>query len=302
MDIRQLEILDVIVNKKSFKKAAEQCFVSTSTLTRQIAAMEAEIGFTIFERSAFGVTLTEQGEIFYQQTQGIPLLYESAVSSAREVTKKKRIVRVAIFCYTRNYIIHACEALKARDERLDFSFVSCRLLDNGAALLNRRADLSLLTEIEDADGRFFTLPIFRSCNCVILPEGHPLAGRESVRAEELDGLTILRSSRKAGDKNDREMLKLWERCCPHSSFLDYQHPDQADALCQINGYPIASLSFLEINEGFKRVLIEDSPRVLIGAACRKEDETRYRPLMELFRDYIHENPAFVRAKEKGVVL
>ena len=302
MDIRQLEILDVIVNKKSFKKAAEQCFVSTSTLTRQIAAMEAEIGFTIFERSAFGVTLTEQGEIFYQQTQSIPLLYESAVSSAREVTRKKQIVRVAIFHYTRNYIIRACEAMKAQNERLDFSFVSCRLLDSGAALLNRRADLSLLSEIEDADERFFTLPIFRCRNCVIVSEKHPLAGRESVRASELDGQTILRSSRRTAGKNDREMRKLWERCCPHSSFLDYQHPDQADALCQINAYPISSLSFLETNEGFVRLRIEDAPCVSIGAACRKEDEARYRSLMERFRDYIVSSPTYGTLKERGAVL
>ena len=302
MDIRQLEILDVIVNKKSFKKAAEECFVSTSTLTRQIAAMEAEVGFTIFERSAFGVTLTEQGEIFYQQTQGIPLLYESAVSSAREITRKKQIVRVAIFHYTRNYIIHACEAMKAQDERLDFSFVSCRLLDNGSALLNRRADLSLLTELDDGDGRFFVLPLFCCRNCVIVSDRHPLAGRASVKAAELDGRPILYSGRKTVSKNDRELKQLLERRCPHSALLDYQHPDQADALCQINAYPISSLSFLETNEGFVKLPIEDAPCVSIGAACRKEDEARYRPLMERFRDYIVSSPTYGALKERGAVL
>ena len=163
-------------------------------------------------------------------------------------------------------------------------------------------DLSLLSEIEDADERFFTLPIFRCRNCVIVSEKHPLAGRESVRASELDGQTILRSSRRTAGKNDREMRKLWERCCPHSSFLDYQHPDQADALCQINAYPISSLSFLETNEGFVRLRIEDAPCVSIGAACRKEDEARYRSLMERFRDYIVSSPTYGTLKERGAVL
>ena len=301
LDIHQLEILDVIVNKKSFKKAAEQCFVSTSTLTRQIAAMEAEVGFTIFERSAFGVTLTEQGEIFYQQTQSIPLLYEGAVTSARGITQKKQIVKVSIFGYTRNYIIHACEALKAQNERVDFSFVSCRFLDSASALLNCRADLAPLAELGDTDERFFVLPIFQCCNCVIVPEDHPFAGRETVRAAELNGRTILRSARKTAGKNDRDMRLLWERCCPDSNFLEYQHPDQADALCQINGYPIASIGFLATNPGFCRVRIEDAPYLSIGAVCRAEDEGRYRALMESFRDFILTSPYFYNAKERGIV-
>ena len=44
MDINQLKTLDTIVSMKSFNKAAERCFVSTSTLTRQVTAMETETG------------------------------------------------------------------------------------------------------------------------------------------------------------------------------------------------------------------------------------------------------------------
>ena len=51
MDIGQLELLDVLVQQRSFKKAARQCFVTTSTLARQVTAMEAELGFPIFTRS-----------------------------------------------------------------------------------------------------------------------------------------------------------------------------------------------------------------------------------------------------------
>ena len=101
MDINQLKILDVIVNMKSFNKAAELCFVSTSTLTRQVTALEAEIGFPIFERSSFGVSLTPQGEIFYRQTQSfmkVPSMQHAAQdsgnarsASASSATREKRL-------------------------------------------------------------------------------------------------------------------------------------------------------------------------------------------------------------------
>ncbi len=302
MDIRQLALLDVIVQLKSFKKAAERCFVSTSTLTRQIAAMEREIGFPIFERSAFGVTLTGQGEAFYRHTQAIPLIYESAVNSARSVGWSRRIVRISIFGYTRKYVTRACEALKGENEGIDYSFVSCRLRECSSALLNHRADIAPLTEIQDADERLAVLPILKCRNSVIVSDAHPFAGRECVLTEELDGQTILLSARTMESKNFRAVKRLVEERCPHSVFLEYQHPDQADALCQINGYPILSLNFLEPNDGFHQISLSNAPSVMIGAACRKEDAQENWPLMERFRDYFIHSGDFDCIREGGMIL
>ena len=294
MDINQLKTLDTIGSMKSFNKAAERCFVSTSTLTRQVTAMEAEIGFPIFERSAFGVTLTPQGEAFYRQTLSIPQIYESAVSSARSVGPNRQTVRISIFSYMRKHVTRACEMLKEQNEGFDFSFVSCQIRESGAALLNHRTDIALLTDIQDTNDRLFVLPILHCCNCVIVPVSHPLAKRKEIRSEELDGQTFLLSARAMESKNIRAVKHLLRETCPHSSFVEYQHPDQADALCQINGYPILSLSFLEANDGFRQVLLADAPNVLIGAACRKENLQQYLPLMEHFRDYIIQNDDFIK--------
>ena len=292
MDINQLKILDVIVNMKSFNKAAELCFVSTSTLTRQVTALEAEIGFPIFERSSFGVSLTPQGEIFYRQTQSIPWLYESAVNAARSTGLGKSKVRIGIFSYTRKAVARACEILKEENANIDFSFVSCRFRDSRATLNSHRADLVLLAEIQNTDDRLFVLPVFRCSNSVIVPESHPLARRKGIRISELDGQTILVSAQTTDSRNFRTMRRLLEERCEHSTLLEYQHPDQADALCQLNGHPILSLDFLETNEGFVHLRLLDAPAVLIGAACRKEDCLQYRPLMERFRNHFIRSGGF----------
>ena len=93
MDIGQLELLDVLVQQRSFKKAARQCFVTTSTLARQVTAMEAELGFPIFTRSAHGIVLTEQGEIFYRETRELVRAYKAAVDSGRSADRDHRTVR-----------------------------------------------------------------------------------------------------------------------------------------------------------------------------------------------------------------
>ena len=93
MDIGQLELLDVLVQQRSFKKAARQCFVTTSTLARQVTAMEAELGFPIFTRSAHGIVLTEQGEIFYRETRELVRAYKAAVENGRSADRNHRTVR-----------------------------------------------------------------------------------------------------------------------------------------------------------------------------------------------------------------
>ena len=93
MDIGQLELLDVLVQQRSFKKAARQCFVTTSTLARQVTAMEAELGFPIFTRSAHGIVLTEQGEIFYRETRELVRAYKAAAENGRIANRDHRTVR-----------------------------------------------------------------------------------------------------------------------------------------------------------------------------------------------------------------
>ena len=49
MDLNMLYVLEQLITQGSFKQVAEQCFTSTSTLTRQMNSFEAELGFTLLE-------------------------------------------------------------------------------------------------------------------------------------------------------------------------------------------------------------------------------------------------------------
>lgn len=112
--------------------------------------------------------------------------------------------------------------------------------------------------------------------------------------QELDGQTILIGMRQMGHKNYRNMKKLFDEYCPNSRSLDYQQPKQADAMCQLNGYLIESLSALEPQEGFRMIRIENAQKVEIGAICMKEDEMRYRSLMENCREYYTQHLSALR--------
>ena len=57
MDLNMLYVLEQLITQGSFKQVAEQCFTSTSTLTRQMNSFEAELGFTLLERTPSGISL-----------------------------------------------------------------------------------------------------------------------------------------------------------------------------------------------------------------------------------------------------
>lgn len=64
MDFRILIYFLTIAKERSFTKAAEQLHITQPTLSRQIAALEEEIGVPLFVRSGRNITLTDAGILF----------------------------------------------------------------------------------------------------------------------------------------------------------------------------------------------------------------------------------------------
>jgi len=62
MDLRQLRYFVAVAQHGSISLAAQAVYIAQPALTRQIQALEEELGATVFERSARGVRLTEVGK------------------------------------------------------------------------------------------------------------------------------------------------------------------------------------------------------------------------------------------------
>ena len=64
MELRQLTYFLTAVQTLSFRKAAELCFVAQPALSRQIAALEEELGVALFTRAKQRITVTAAGNEF----------------------------------------------------------------------------------------------------------------------------------------------------------------------------------------------------------------------------------------------
>lgn len=66
MEIRQLTCFLTAAQTQNFRKAAELCLIAQPALSRQIAALEAELGVELFARVKRHVVLTDAGREFAQ--------------------------------------------------------------------------------------------------------------------------------------------------------------------------------------------------------------------------------------------
>ena len=77
--------LQQVAKSGSLTKAADALFISRPALVQQVKAAEAKLGFTVFERTAKGVSLTQVGKIFLEEGSPIINNYEQLYRKCRDM-------------------------------------------------------------------------------------------------------------------------------------------------------------------------------------------------------------------------
>ena len=83
-DWDKLRVFHAAAEAGSFTHAAETLRLSQSAISRQVSALEQEVGVPLFNRHARGLVLTEQGELLYRTAHDVLVKLESVKSRLRE--------------------------------------------------------------------------------------------------------------------------------------------------------------------------------------------------------------------------
>jgi DNA-binding transcriptional LysR family regulator len=78
MDWDKLKVFHAAAEAGSFTHAGEQLGLSQSAVSRQVSALEHELGVALFHRHARGLILTEQGELLYRTAHDVFMKLEAA--------------------------------------------------------------------------------------------------------------------------------------------------------------------------------------------------------------------------------
>ncbi len=105
MNLLHMKYAVEIAETNSLNKAAEHLFVGQSALSRAVKELELNLGVTLFERSAKGMTLTPDGETFIGYARGVL----KQVENIENVFKKKSAVKKS-FSLSAPRSSYICEA------------------------------------------------------------------------------------------------------------------------------------------------------------------------------------------------
>ncbi|MEI9982713.1 MAG: LysR family transcriptional regulator [Aliidongia sp.] len=127
----------------SFSKAAEAESVKTSTVSRYVTALEADLGAALFNRSTRRLHLTEAGAVFYEHAQRILADVEAAREATAALnTRPQGLLRINIpGAFGRRHIVpHLADFLAEYSEiRVDATLtdLTVDLIESGADLAIR---------------------------------------------------------------------------------------------------------------------------------------------------------------------
>ena len=85
LDWDKLRVFHAAAEAGSFTHAAETLRLSQSAISRQVSALEQDVGVPLFHRHARGLVLTEQGEMLYQTAHEVLMKLESVRMRLAEV-------------------------------------------------------------------------------------------------------------------------------------------------------------------------------------------------------------------------
>ncbi|RST88076.1 LysR family transcriptional regulator [Aquibium carbonis] len=87
-DWDKLRVFHAAAEAGSFTHAAERLNLSQSAISRQVSALEHDIGVPLFHRHARGLVLTEQGELLYRTAHDVLMQLDTVRSQLLETTEK----------------------------------------------------------------------------------------------------------------------------------------------------------------------------------------------------------------------
>ena len=151
--MHQLIVFTKVVEHKSFSKAAENIFLSQSTVSSHIQALEKSLNLQLFDRDGRETLLTPHGERLYVWAQKILLLRDKAILDLKEGMMDFRgVVRIAASSVPSSNIIPTMiKHFNQEYPKITFHITESSSKNVADNVLKRAVDLGILGEKYDND-------------------------------------------------------------------------------------------------------------------------------------------------------
>ncbi|MFD8277016.1 LysR family transcriptional regulator [Streptomyces flaveolus] len=217
--VRELRYFAAVAEELHFTRAAERLYVSQPALSKQIRALERQLGAELFRREPRGVTLTEAGTALLPHARRVLADWTEGAAAVRAAQAARRGTLVVGMSTSpgRGGLLPAIRSrfTAAHPEALP-RLRQLSWHDPTAGLADGTADVAFVwLPLPDA-GRYAWTTVAEEPRLVALPDTHPLAARAEVDFADLADEPFLALPPEAGVLRDfwlalDERRALWER-------------------------------------------------------------------------------------------
>ncbi len=202
MELRTLRYFLAVAREENMTRAAELLHITQPALSKQLKALEDELGKKLFTRHSFSIQLTEEGILLQKRAEDLVKMADKITSEF--LTLDDVLGGDVYFGLAESYQIrHLAAAIrKCKDTYPDLHYhITSGDTDQVTEKLDKGIlDFAVLAqEPNTAKYHYLTFPEADLWG-VVMPAGCPLAEKKTIRADDLFGLPLFCSEQ--GWNND----------------------------------------------------------------------------------------------------
>ena len=178
----------------SLNKAAEALLIAQPNISRSIKELEADLGISIFTRSAKGMELTPDGAEFIGYAQNILKQIDEVEQIYKRTAPQKQRFSVSVprACYISDAFVEFSKCLSDDPAEIFYEETNSGRAIN--SVLNNDCKLGIIRYAENYDKFFKEMfqeknleyeMVSEFCHLLIMSRQNPLAGKETVSFEDI---------------------------------------------------------------------------------------------------------------------
>ncbi|MGA5304727.1 LysR family transcriptional regulator [Nucisporomicrobium flavum] len=195
METRELRYFVAVAEELHFGRAAERLGIAQPPLSRAISRLERRLGATLLRRTSRSVGLTEAGAVLLREARAALDAVEAAERRTRRAAQAgdgtAGVVLATKAGAAGELLAKLLDAYAAEPDAVPVDVLLCGIGEQERLLRDGRADVALLHRPFDSVSGFDVEELRTEGQVLVLPGGHPLSGRASVRAAEVSELSGL---------------------------------------------------------------------------------------------------------------
>jgi DNA-binding transcriptional LysR family regulator len=255
MDLHQLYVFTKVVEHKSFSKAAEDIFLSQSTVSSHIQALERTLNVNLFDRVGREIILTPSGERLYQWALKLLLMKDQAMLDLKEgATELRGMIRIGASSVPGQFMIpKMVKQFRQQYPKATFHINQSSSKNIADKVLNGSVDFGILGEKYDNE-KLCYIPLLKEHLVLITSKRSNIVGPVNIQ-DLLSYPFIMRNSDSGTNSLIEKFLKKNQISKEKMNIVAYTENGQSLIEFVLQDIGIAIISKMAANEYLERNLL-----------------------------------------------